>query len=147
MVQDSGVLDPNSAYLYLLLCRDFVQTCLVAESRDSESILGFVTGYRLPARPDTLFVWQIGVAQAARRQGVAVRLLHELVRRCRANGLTCIEATIDPNNEPSRRLFQSLATDLEAAFVEQPEEGFSADDFPPGDHAPEPRVRIGPLVS
>ena len=48
LVRETVVLDANSAYLYLLLCRDFSGSCLVA--RQDGRVVGFVTGYRLPQR-------------------------------------------------------------------------------------------------
>ena len=140
LVQDSGLLDVNSAYLYLLLCRDFCDTCLVACR--GESVVGFVSGYRLPRKPTVLFIWQIGVAPEAKRQGIASRLLRELVQQCGRSSLSAIEATVSPSNIASRRLFESLARTLAVPMVDVPEDGFSAADFPSGDHEPEPRIRI-----
>src|SRR5699024_2622490 len=62
IVQESGVLDLNSAYMYLLLSKDFADTCIVAE-RDNQ-LVGFATGYRPPKRPDSIFLWQIGIDAA-----------------------------------------------------------------------------------
>ena len=142
LVRETGILDPNSAYLYLLLCRDFRDTCLVAvkEAR----IVGFVSGYRLPSDSRVLFVWQVGVASDAKRQGIGSQLLRELVER-NAGTLTAIEATVSPSNVASRRLFESLAQSLGASVFDVPDGGFGEGDFPPGDHEPEPRIRISPL--
>ena len=142
LVRETGILDPNSAYLYLLLCRDFRDTCLVAvkEAR----IVGFVSGYRLPSDIRVLFVWQVGVASDAKRQGIGSQLLRELVER-NAGTLTAIEATVSPSNVASRRLFESLAQSLGASVFDVPDGGFGEGDFPPGDHEPEPRIRISPL--
>lgn len=143
LVVESGVLDPNSAYLYLLLCRDFSDTCLVAVRDDS--VVGFVTAYRLPRAPHVLFVWQIGVAPEARRQHVALRLLSELLKRCDLSTLTFIEATVASSNTASRKLFAALARSLDAPLDDLPHDGFSESQFPPGQHQAEPRIRIGPL--
>ncbi|MEZ6132584.1 MAG: diaminobutyrate acetyltransferase [Planctomycetaceae bacterium] len=144
LVRDSGVLDENSAYLYLLLCRDFSDTCLVAE-RDGR-LAGFVTAYRPPDEPEVLFIWQVAVAPAARRQGVALQMLTELVDRVGRSSLRFIEATVAPSNSASRQLFASLARTLDVPLTIVPEEGFTQNDFPSGDHEPEPRVRIGPGI-
>tara|TARA_B100000029_G_scaffold505053_1_gene585052 strand:+ start:2316 stop:2882 length:567 start_codon:yes stop_codon:yes gene_type:complete len=142
LVRETGVLDLNSAYLYLLLCRDFCDTCLVAVQEGRA--VGFVSSYRLPCDPSVLFVWQVGVASNAKRQGVGLRLLRELIER-NARSLTAIEATVSPSNVASRRLFESLARVLGVSVVDVPNGGFNADDFPPGDHETEPRIRISPL--
>lgn len=144
LVSDSGVLDPNSAYLYLLLCRDFSDTCLVAYQGDV--LVGFVTGYRLPRDSSVLFVWQVGVAQNAQRQGIASCLLNELVERSDPATLSAIQATISPSNNASRSLFESLARERDIPFIDLPNEGFRESDFPPGDHEDEPRIQIGPFA-
>ncbi|MDT7748845.1 MAG: L-2,4-diaminobutyric acid acetyltransferase, partial [Pseudonocardiales bacterium] len=56
IARDSKVLDVNSRYAYLLWCRDFAETTVVA--RAGRRVLGFVTGYRRPEEPNTLLVWQ-----------------------------------------------------------------------------------------
>lgn len=151
LVTESGVLDCNSVYAYGLLCRDFGDTCLVAcriredGGRQREEILGFVTAYRLPRDPGVLFVWQIGVAATAKKQGLGRRLLEALVERCSASTLEAIEATIAPSNVASRKLFESLARRLQAPLVDC--EGFDAALFPEPSHESEPRIRIGPLRS
>lgn len=141
LVIDAGTLDRNSTYTYLLLCRDFRETCIVAER--PEGLRGCITGYRLPAQPDTLFVWQVAVAKQARGEGLASRLLDRLLLSEGCRGVRFLETTVTPSNEASRRLFQSLARRLQADLVEC--EGFPARLFPGGDHEAEPRLRIGPF--
>ncbi|MFW9674712.1 hypothetical protein V3H45_25585, partial [Vibrio parahaemolyticus] len=50
-------LDTNSVYCNLLQCSDFADTAIAAENAQGE-LVGFISGYRPPSRPDTLFVWQ-----------------------------------------------------------------------------------------
>ncbi|MGD2116620.1 MAG: GNAT family N-acetyltransferase, partial [Acidobacteriota bacterium] len=64
LVKDSRVLDVNSSYAYLLWCKHFGHTSVVAEL-DGEPA-GFVTGFRPPEHPEVIFVWQVAVAAAAR---------------------------------------------------------------------------------
>ena len=143
LVRESGVLDENSAYAYLLLCRDFAESCLVAEAKGQ--VVGFVTAYRKAEAPDRLFVWQVGVSVTARKKGVALALLTTLLRRCTLRApVRFIEATISPSNAASRRLFQSLAHTLGAPLEEDADAGFRVDEFPPG-HEAEPLIRIGPI--
>src|SRR5918992_4737152 len=75
----TGVLDVNSRYAYLLWCRDFAATSVVA--RHDGSVVGFVTGFRRPEEPSTLVVWQVGVDAAVRGQGVAAAMLDALFDR------------------------------------------------------------------
>lgn len=141
LIIDVGTLDRNSSYTYLLLCRDFSETCIVAERNGS--LVGCVTGYRLPAQADTLFVWQVGVSSEARGQGLASRLLDGLLRFEGCRDARFLETTVTQSNEASRALFQSLARRLGTGLVES--EGFPADLFPEEGHEAEPRLRIGPF--
>ncbi|MEZ6125484.1 MAG: diaminobutyrate acetyltransferase [Planctomycetaceae bacterium] len=145
LVRDSGVLDCNSAYLYLLLCRDFSDTCLVAtvESR----VVGFVSAYLLPADSRTLFVWQIGVRSDWQGQGIGRRLLAGLVERVQVRSpVQFVEATVTARNTASRKLFQSFADKSHVRLQEVSERGFAAGLFPEGGHESEPLIRLGPFA-
>ncbi|MBE1596128.1 MULTISPECIES: diaminobutyrate acetyltransferase [Streptomyces] len=140
---DSGALDLNSSYSYLLWCRDFADTSVVARD-DSGEPVGFVTGYVRPERPDTLLVWQVAVDEAHRGLGLAAALLDGLTERvARRHPLTTVETTITPGNTASERLFAGYAArhgaDIERTVL------FEAGDFPDGPHPPEMLHRIGPL--
>lgn len=141
LVRDLGVLDVNSTYAYLLLCRDFADTCVVA--RRNESVLGFVTGYRPPPDREVVFVWQVGVSPEARGQGLAGTMLDTLVRSEGCRGVRFLETTVTASNEASRRMFGALARRLETELTESP--GFGAELFPGEGHEAEPRLRIGPF--
>lgn len=138
LVRDCGVLDVNSCYAYLLICRDFSATSMVATQENQ--LRGFVAAYRPPARPNVLFVWQVGVSPAARKQGMAKSLLRELLGSESCDGIDCVEATIAPSNRASRRLFQSLAEELQGELHVGP--GFASADFGSTQHEPEETVRV-----
>ena len=143
IAKDSGKLDLNSSYSYLLWCRDFAGTSVVARAADGRPV-GFVTGYLRPESPRTLFVWQVAVDSAYRGHGLAARLLDALAERVAAEQpLTTVETTITPGNTASERLFQSFA-DRHGARVER-EVLFEAGRFPDGPHESEVLHRIGPL--
>lgn len=143
LVNDSGVLDVNSAYLYIILCAHFSETCAVAES--DGGIAGFVTAYLLPDDPSRLFVWQIGTAESMRGRGIATKLLLELLNRESLAGINYIEATISPSNTASETLFTRLAERLnaEAEFSEY----ITSDMFPRSGHEDERLLRIGPFAN
>lgn len=131
-------LDLNSPYAYVLWGEYFAQTSVVATRGDE--YVGFVIGFRPPDSGDSLFVWQIGVADSARRTGLGASMLDHLLDRTRVE---YVEATVTPENDASAALFRSLgkrhgATVDEADF-------FAADLFPRG-HQPERLFRIGPIV-
>lgn len=143
LVREAGILDENSLYAYLLLCRDFAETCLVAEH--DARLVAFVTGYRPPGRSDSLFVWQIGVHASFHRRGLGLRLLLELVRNCQSKEprIQFVEATIASSNVASRRLFHRLADHLGAPLHESV--GFTEEHFHSSGHEAEPVIRIGPF--
>ncbi|WP_336885243.1 diaminobutyrate acetyltransferase [Brevibacterium daeguense] len=104
LARDTEVLDLNSSYAYLLWCRDFAATSVIAEVGDEPA--GFVTGYLRPEAPDTLMIWQVAVSAQFRGQRLAGTMLDELVRR---TGATRMETTITDDNAASHRLFTGLA--------------------------------------
>ena len=143
IAKDSGTLDLNSSYSYLLWCRDFAGTSAVARTADGEPV-AFVTGYIRPERPHTLLVWQVAVDAEQRGRGLAAALLDGLTLRiARTHGLTTVETTITPGNTASERLFTSYAG-RHGATVER-EVLFDTGHFPDGPHDPEVLYRIGPL--
>jgi L-2,4-diaminobutyric acid acetyltransferase len=143
IAKDSGTLDLNSSYSYLLWCRDFAGTSVVARAADGTPV-GFVTAYLRPDRPGTLLVWQVAVDASYRGRGLAARMLDDLAARVLAeHGVTDLETTISPGNTASERLFASFAR-RHGATVEH-EVLFEADRFPDGPHDPEVLHRIGPL--
>ncbi|MEV5319045.1 diaminobutyrate acetyltransferase [Streptomyces sp. NPDC052687] len=144
LAKESGTLDLNSSYSYLLWCRDFAETSAVARDGDGETV-GFVTGYLRPDRPRTLLVWQVAVDPRHRGRGIAARLLDALAARVAADlEVICVETTITPDNTASERLFTSFAT-RHGARVER-EVLFDTPLFPDGPHDPEVLYRIGPLT-
>ncbi|MFE9864472.1 diaminobutyrate acetyltransferase [Streptomyces sp. NPDC005506] len=143
IARDSEVLDLNSSYSYLLWCRDFAATSVVARDETGEPI-AFVTGYIRPDRPETLVVWQVAVDHGHRGIGLAAELLDSLTARvAEEQGLARVETTITPDNTASDRLFTSYALRHDAA-VER-EVLFDGELFPEGTHLPEVLYRIGPF--
>ena len=147
LVEAGGVLEPNTCYAYLLLASHFADTCLVATAGDEVS--AFVAAYRPPSHPEALFVWQIGVHPRLRGRGVAGELLERIVDRWAPAGVRFLEATVDPANEPSRRLFASFARERGVPCEVGP--GFEPHHFHPpsgalgASHPPEQLHRIGPF--
>jgi L-2,4-diaminobutyric acid acetyltransferase len=141
LVLESEALEANTRYAYLLLATHFADTSIVAEQ--GGEIVGFVAAYRPPVRPTALFVWQIGVAAAARGRGLARRMLEDLLRRPACAEVEYLEATVGTSNAASRRLFTSVARHLDVPCHVGP--GFEAADFGDEAHEAEDLFRIGPL--
>lgn len=142
LVSECRPLDLNSVYAYLLLCEHFAQTCVVAEH--AGRVVGFVSAYRPPGRSETVFVWQVAVAEQVRGSGLAKAMLRELLARDAVRGCRYLETTVSPSNAPSRRLFRSLARELGAPVVESVL--FSEKDFGEVSHEIEALLRIGPFA-
>jgi L-2,4-diaminobutyric acid acetyltransferase len=145
IARDSRKLDLNSPYAYLLWCRDFADSSVVA--RAAGAAVGFVIAYRKPAEPDTALVWQVAVDASQRGKGLAGALLDELFGKLVEDGVRYLETSITPDNDASIHLFGSFAKRWNAAL--ESSELFGASDFPDdgeGAHEPEDLYRIGPLV-
>ncbi|NUS42582.1 MAG: diaminobutyrate acetyltransferase [Mycobacteriaceae bacterium] len=141
LTADSGVLDLNSAYAYVLWADDFAATSVVALR--GRRCVGFITGYRRPQHLSTLMVWQVAVSAAERGSGVATAMLDWLVAAvAHPSERLTVEATVSPSNTASRAFFTGFARRAGVALHDVP--GFDAHLFPAA-HEPEPRVRIGPL--
>jgi L-2,4-diaminobutyric acid acetyltransferase len=140
IARDSGKLDLNSSYAYLLWCRDFAATSRLA--RIDGTVAGYVTGYLRPDAPDTLVVWQVAVDQRFRGRGLAGTLLDELVADMAAKGARYLETTVTPDNEASVALFAGLARRLGTEHVRT--DLFLPEHFPDG-HQTEVLHRIGPF--
>ena len=142
LIQQCPPLDTNSAYCNLLQCDHFADTS-VAATRD-KNLVGFISGYRIPARPDTLFIWQVAVAESARGIGLATRMLQAILSRPQADGIRYLETSITTDNDASWALFKKLAgtlcCTLSAGDWMNKEKHFS------DQHASEQLVRIGPFI-
>ncbi len=142
MVENSPPLDTNSSYCNLLQCSHFAETSLVAK-RDGE-LVGFVSAYIVPDRPDVLFVWQVAVAKAGRGLGLASRMLGSILDRARCADIQYMETTITQDNKASWALFEAFAkarsTDLTSSAWMDRDTHFS------GLHDSETLVRLGPFT-
>lgn len=143
LIRLSPPLDLNSCYAYLLQGLHFAETCVLATDGD-DTPLGYISGYLPPGRPDTLFIWQVAVAERARGQGLAAAMLHHLLTRPACRAVQWLETTVAPDNTASARLFHGLARDLGCACTVHdlfPRSAFGAG----SPHEAEPLFRIGPI--
>jgi L-2,4-diaminobutyric acid acetyltransferase len=136
-------LDPNSLYCNLLQCTHFAGTSALAEA--GGEVVGFVSGYRPPADPDSLFVWQVAVSGTVRGQGLGRRLMLDILARPENRGLRFVRTTITNDNAASWAMFDSLARQLGAATRRQVL--FDADRHFAGQHDSEHELVIGPFDS
>ena len=145
LVENCSPLDTNSSYCNLLQCSHFSDTSIAAEI--DGKLVGFISGYLLPARPNTLFIWQVAVAEQARGLGLASRMLTNLLARTQSPAISTpveyLETTITQDNKPSWALFEGLAkkqsVPLNTSNWMDKEAHFS------GQHDSETLVRLGPF--
>lgn len=135
-------LDTNSVYCNLLQCTHFSNTSVCAVQ--NKKLVGFISAYLLPQRPNTLFIWQVAVDESARGKGIAIQMLLEILQRPFCEKVNYIETTITNSNKPSWTLFNKLAkrlkTDTEVSTAFHEEKHFN------GLHESEQLMRIGPIL-
>jgi L-2,4-diaminobutyric acid acetyltransferase len=139
LVKRSFPLDLNSQYAYMLICTHFSNTSIVAKV--DNQVVGFVSAYLLPKSPQTLFIWQVAVDKSMRNQGLAKRLLKEILQNL--PNIKWIETTISPSNKASLKLFKSIALELNVSIQKSP--FFDAALFQNEEHESEELYRIGSL--
>jgi L-2,4-diaminobutyric acid acetyltransferase len=143
LIQNCPPLDVNSGYSYLMLCDYFEDTCVVSEM--DGAIVGFVSGFIPPAKPDTLFIWQVAVDGRARGKRLAANMIWNILSRKRCRNVKWLETTVTPSNEASRRMFQSVARALDTALKE--EDHYDASLIPEDGHEAENLITIGPFAA
>jgi len=136
-------LDPNSIYCNLLQCSHFASTGVAAEMNGK--LVGFISAYIPPEKPDTVFVWQVAVHADARGHGLGKRMLNEIIKRPACKNVRFMDTTITDDNDASWGLFGSFARDLgadtERSIYFESERHFG------GQHDPEYLLRIGPFTA
>lgn len=141
LVSNCPPLDTNSMYCNLLQCSHFSDTS-VAVTYQGE-LVGFVSGYLIPERPDTLFVWQVAVGERARGQGLAGRMIQHILERPVCAQVTHLETTITEENAASWGLFEGVARRLDTALNRSVM--FDRKAHFNGSHDSEMLARIGPF--
>lgn len=141
LIGDCPPLDTNSSYCNLLQCSLFANTSVAAEMNGE--IVGFVSGFVIPERPDTLFVWQVAVAEQARGLRLASHMLAHILARSSCATLAYLETSITHDNKASWALFKSLAATLSANI--QSSGWMDKETHFAGQHNSEALVRIGPF--
>lgn len=143
LVERCPPLDANSSYCNFLQCGHFAQTSVAAEMNGE--LVGFISGYKKPEQPDTLFVWQVAVDERARGQGLASKMLLHILQRPNCQSVNHLETTITEDNKGSWALFERLAktltAELNSSIFLDKQKHFD------GLHDSEALVRIGPFTN
>jgi L-2,4-diaminobutyric acid acetyltransferase len=141
LVKRCPPLDTNSIYHYYLLCRDFSNTCVIAE-RDNQ-IISFLSAYRKPQEQDCLFVWQVAVSKESRGKHIATNMLKWLIEQISSANIRILETTCSPSNHASQALFRNFAKKYHAIIKTYDFLDISM--FGNHTHDAEILFRIGPL--
>lgn len=112
LLSTTPVLDGNSVQCTLLQCSHFAKTS-VAAFLDG-NLVGFVSAYYPPSEPQTLFVWQVVVAQEVRDLGLGKKMLHWLVEQPTCEQAIELVTAIGVSNNVSWSMFDSFARDIGA---------------------------------
>jgi L-2,4-diaminobutyric acid acetyltransferase len=134
-------LDRNSLYFNLIQCTHFRGTCAIALTGDR--VDGLVSGHIPPEKPDTLFVWQVAIAESGRGKGLAKALILDILKRPECAGVRYIDTTITDDNAASWAMFKGLARKLDADTTR--EVMFDKERHFDGRHDSEFLFRIGPF--
>lgn len=111
LVRRCPPLDQNSTYCYLLQCTQFADTCAIAEMNGT--VVGFISGHQVPDSPNSLFIWQVAVAEEARGRSLGREMMLDILSRPTSGDFAQILATVTDDNLPSRGMFQSVANSLQ----------------------------------
>ncbi|GJM05393.1 MAG: L-2,4-diaminobutyric acid acetyltransferase [marine bacterium B5-7] len=141
LISDCPPLDNNSTYCNLLQCTHFSKTSCLLEL-DGE-VVGFISAYLLPDKPNTLFVWQVAIAKSARKQGFASKMLAKILQRPICKHVRYLETTITKSNQASWGMFIKFAEKLNSHYSES--EQFSQEIHFAGEHDDEHLLSIGPF--
>jgi diaminobutyrate acetyltransferase len=103
-------LENYADHLYKIMLRYVGNTCFMLENLESDrKIVGFVMGLISQTHtPCTYFLWQIGIDPTLQGKGLGRKLLEEIETPLKKRKCRRIEVTIDPENRPSRILFERM---------------------------------------
>ena len=116
LVAQCAPLDTNSVYCNLLQASHFGATSVGAwrDGTTGPQLVGSITAYRLPAKPDTLFVWQVAVHPSARGLGLGKQLIEQLLLAQPLGSVHHLQTTITLGNKASWALFTGFAQRIQA---------------------------------
>ena len=86
---------------------------------EADHAVGMISGIELthPDKGTEMFVYELGVAPAARLQGVATSLVRELAALARANGCYGMWVGTEPDNLAAQATYRKAGATEEAPFV------------------------------
>ena len=107
------ITQTSDAYMQKLLAREDFYALAVL---DGDRVIGGATAYELPmykSETTELFLYEIGVDAAYRRQGIARRLMEMMMAAGRARGLTEMYVGAIANDKPAEGLYRATGGKLD----------------------------------
>jgi L-2,4-diaminobutyric acid acetyltransferase len=142
LVKSSNTLDLNSEYCYFMLASIVSKQCAIVKEKKNKKIVGFLSCIISPENMQNLFIWQICVAESAKKNGLAKQMVDYVVKN-QKKPIEYIHVTISANNEASLALFNSLAKGYKASI--EREVFINSNQFN-GNHETEYLYKIGLLT-
>lgn len=100
-VRKTPPLDLHSAFTYWTMFEYFRDLCFVAEVKSREQPMGFITGLVSTIKPNTCYLWQLGVAPKFRFTSCASTLIGHLIHAAKTKGCSALQFSIEPSNKLS----------------------------------------------
>lgn len=113
-LQERNGREPSLPHLERFLAQDTNYLILAA---DGDSPVGFLTAYRVPdyfSDGMMVYLFEIEVLPAYRRQGIAKRMVQRLIDLCVADGVEDIWVGTENDNVAAKRLYASTGGMLES---------------------------------
>ena len=113
---DEGIKNPkipNDAYLNKLLSKDDFHIYVAIQDK---KVVGGLTAYELPmfdTAINEIFLYEIGVSEKFRRQGIAKALIQKLIEYCKENSIEVIFLGTELDNEAAKQLYLSTGGEME----------------------------------
>jgi aminoglycoside 3-N-acetyltransferase I len=118
-----GAARPGPAYLERLLAGD---TFIAVVALVDGAVVGGLAGYELrkfERERSEIFIYDLAVAAAHRRRGIATALLLETKRIAASRGAWVVFIQADADDEPALALYEKLGTREDAAHFDIPVDG------------------------
>lgn len=116
-VESCPPLERHTGFTYWVTFNFWGDTCFVAA--DGDEIVGYASGVGAGRSPELIYIWQVGVAERYRGNGLSQLLISKVVEAARGKGFRRANVSIAPDNEASltafRRVAAALGSDLEAS--------------------------------
>lgn len=105
--EDSPLSTPSDDYLNTQLGTSSFH---VYVALDGEKVVGGLHAYTLDLftkAEKEIFLYEIGVSESYRQQGIARRLIEDLIEYAQENKINCIYVATEPDNHPAKKLYDS----------------------------------------